>query len=165
LSSEGPGPQELLRVCAVLAAASGIIHVKAAIDHTSHWWLFGVFFAGLAYGQLTWALVVYRGRRDPRLLEAAIYVSLAVVAIWLLSRTVGLPLGPWAWDAERVGVPDTIAMLDELALAALLTAILRPDGRAGRALDWLRGGHAVRLGVMLGSASVLALAFAGHGHQ
>lgn len=165
MSSELPAPPDPLRVCAALAGAAGIIHIKAAIDHTSHWWLFGVFFAGLAYGQLAWALVVYRGRRDAWLLEAAIYVSLAVVAIWLLTRTVGPPLGPWQWDAERVGIPDVIATLDELALAALLTAVLRPSGRVGRALDWLRGGHAVRLGVMLGSASVLALAFAGHGHR
>jgi len=39
----------------VLAGASGSIHIKAAIDHTGDRWLFGVFFAGLAYGQLACA--------------------------------------------------------------------------------------------------------------
>jgi hypothetical protein len=165
LSSELPAPPDPLRVCAVLAAASGVIHIEAAIAHTSHWWLFGVFFAGLAYAQLGWALVVYRGRRDARLLDAAIYVSLAVVGIWLLSRTVGLPVGPWAGDAEAVGVSDTVATLDELALVALLTMVLRPDGRVARALGWIRGDHTTRLGMMLGSASVLALAMTGHGHH
>jgi hypothetical protein len=165
LSSQLSVPPDPLRVCAVLAAASGVIHIEAAIAHTSHWWLFGVFFAGLAYAQLGWALVVYRGRRDTRLLEAAIYVSLAVAAIWLWSRTVGLPVGPWAWDAEGVGITDTVSTLDELALAALLTMVLRPAGRIGRALGWIRGDHATRLGMMLGSASVLALAMAGHGHH
>jgi hypothetical protein len=165
LSSEWPAPPDPLRVCAILAAASGIIHIEAAIAHTSHWWLFGVFFAGLAYAQLGWALVVYRGRRDPRLLRAAVYVSIAVAGIWLLSRTVGLPVGPWAGDAEAVGVSDTVSTLDELALAALLTTVLHPAGRVGRALGWIRGDHTTRLGMMLGSASVLALAFAGHGHH
>jgi hypothetical protein len=165
LSSEPSAPPDPLRICAALAAASGIIHIEAAIAHTSHWWLFGVFFAGLAYAQLGWALVVYRGRRDPRLLKAAIYVSLAVVAIWLLSRTIGLPVGPWAWNAEAVGVADTVSTLDELTLAALLTMVLHPDGRVGRGLGWIRGDHTTRLGMMLGSASVLALAFAGHGHH
>jgi len=149
----------------VLAAASGIIHIGAAITHSSHWWLFGLFFAALAYAQLGWALVVYRGRRDPALLAAAIHVSLAVAAIWLLSRSVGLPVGPWAWDAEPIGMTDTVATLDELALAALLITVLRPTGRVGRALGWIRGDHTTRLGMMLGSASVLALAFAGHGHH
>jgi hypothetical protein len=165
LNSERPAPPEPLRVCAILAAASGIIHIEAAITHTSHWWLFGVFFAGLAYAQLGWALVVYRGRYDAWLLETAIYVSLAVVAIWLLSRTVGLPVGPWAGNAEAIGIPDTVSTLDELALAALLTRVLRPAGRVGRALGWIRGDHTTRLGMMLGSASVLALTFAGHGHH
>jgi hypothetical protein len=165
LSSQPSTPSDPLRVCAVLAAASGLIHIQAAISHTSHWWLFGVFFAGLAYAQLGWALVVYRGRHDAWLLEAAIYVSLAVVAIWVLSRTVGLPVGPSAGSAEAVGLPDTVSTLDELAIAALLTRVLRPAGRVGRALGWIRGDHTTRLGMMLGSASVLALTMAGHGHH
>ncbi|MGH2942738.1 MAG: hypothetical protein ACRDLN_08205, partial [Solirubrobacteraceae bacterium] len=151
---------------ALLAAAGGIIHVRAAIEHGSHWWFFGVFFWLLVYGQLGWAVLVgLRGRRDARLLDAAIYGSVAIAAVWLLSRTVGIPVGPWAWDAERVGAPDTIATLDELVLAALLCAVVRPEGRVGRAFGWMRGANAVRVGIMLASASVLALALGSHAHQ
>ena len=44
----------------VLAAAAGLIHAKAFIDHAPHYWLFGVFFGVLAYAQVAWAFVVYR---------------------------------------------------------------------------------------------------------
>jgi hypothetical protein len=154
-----------LRIAAVLAVAGGIIHIRAAIEHGGHWWLYGVFFWLLAYAQLGWALLVERGRRDARLLDAAIYGSVAIAAVWLLSRTVGVPVGPWAWDAERVGVPDAIATLDELALAALLCTVVRPDGRVGRAFAWMRGENAMRVGIMLASASLLALAIGSHGHH
>ena len=151
-------------IAAMLAAAAGIIHVKAAIDHASHWWAFGVFFGLLACGQLGWALLVQRERREPWLVQGAIYVSLAAAATWVLSRTLGLPFGPWAWDAEPIGALDLIATLDELALAGLLVSLQHPHSRAGRALAWTHGEHLLRLGVMLGTASLMSLAFASHTH-
>ncbi len=163
-SPERAGGADPLAVAAMLGAAAGIIHVKAAIDHASHWWAFGVFFALLASLQLGWALLVQRGHRGPRLLRIAIYGSLAAVATWIVSRTIGMPFGPWAWDAEPVGALDLVATLDELALAALLVSLQHPDSRAGRALAWTHGVHLVRLGVMLGTASLMSLAFAGHTH-
>ena len=45
----------------VLAAAAGIIHAKAFIDHAPHYWLYGAFFGVLAYAQVLWAFV----RRSP----------------------------------------------------------------------------------------------------
>lgn len=154
-----------LTVAAGLAAGAGIIHIKAGIDHAPHWWAFGVFFGVLAYAQLGWAYIAHRGRTNARLLKAALNVSLAVTAIWLVSRTVGMPVGPWAWEREPVAIADTVATLDQLALAALIGARLYPTGRTGRLFGWLRGSHAVRLGMMLVSASLLALAFGSHSHS
>ena len=151
-------------IAALLAAAAGIVHVKAAIDHGGHWWAFAVFFGLVVYFQLGWALLVQRGRRDARLLDAGIYMSLAIAAVWLLSRTIGMPLGPWAWDAEPIGALDLIATLDELALAALLVSLRHPDSRIGRTLAWTHGAHVVRLGIMLASASLMSLVFSSHSH-
>ncbi|MDP2711932.1 MAG: hypothetical protein Q8O56_11995 [Solirubrobacteraceae bacterium] len=160
-----PPQAQTLVVAAGLAAAAGVIHIKAGIDHAPHWWAFGVFFGVVAYAQLGWAYAVYRGRAGERLLRVALYGSLAVTAIWLMSRTAGMPIGPWAWEPEPIAVADTVATLDQLALAALVGAWLRPSGRAGRLFGWLRGNHAVRLGMMLASASLLALAFGSHSHS
>jgi hypothetical protein len=54
--------------------------------------------------------------------------------------------------------------MTELVFIAVVSTIVRPDGRVGRHLRWLTGGHAVRLGVALGCAGVLAAAFGGHAH-
>ena len=56
--------------------------------------------------------------------------NLGVAAVWLLSRTAGLPLGPDPWTPESVGVADSIATALEVLLAAGATVLLWP--RNGR---------------------------------
>jgi len=49
------------------------------------------------------------------------YVALAsvwVVALWLVSRSTGLPIGPDPWEPMAYGVPDVVA-----SCAALVTAV------------------------------------------
>jgi hypothetical protein len=147
-----------------LTAVAGLIHVKAAVDHVGHYWLFAVVFAAVACGQIALAVVLWRTDVADRVLAAAAVVTVGVVAVWIVSRTVGLPIGPWAGEAEAIGVSDAIVMIIELVFVAVVSAIVRPEGRVGRHLAWLTGGHAVRLGVALGSAGVLAAAFGGHAH-
>jgi hypothetical protein len=147
-----------------LSAVAGLIHVKAMVDHAGHYWLFGALFGVVACAQIALALALWRTRVSDRLLVAAAVATVGVIAVWLVSRTFGLPIGPWAGEAETLGVSDVIATLTEATFIAVVSAIVRPDGRVGRRLQWLTGGHAVRLGVALGSAGVLAAAFGGHSH-
>jgi hypothetical protein len=138
--------------------------VKATVDHAGHYWLFGVLFGAVALGQIGLAVALWRTQVSDGVLVAGAVVTLGVVAVWLVSRTVGLPIGPWAGTAEQAGVSDAIATLTELVFIAVVSMIVRPDGRIGRHLRWLTGGHAVRLGIALSSAGVLAAAFGGHAH-
>jgi hypothetical protein len=147
-----------------LSAVAGLIHVKATVDHAGHYWLFGVLFGAVALGQIGLAVALWRTQVSDGVLVAGAVVTLGVVAVWLVSRTVGLPIGPWAGTAEQAGVSDAIATLTELVFIAVVSMIVRPDGRIGRHLRWLTGGHAVRLGIALSSAGVLAAAFGGHAH-
>jgi integral membrane sensor domain MASE1 len=147
-----------------LSAVAGLIHVQATVDHAGEYWLFGVLFGVVALAQIGLAVALWRARVPDGVLVASAVVTLGVVAVWLVSRTVGLPIGPSAGTAERVGVSDTMAAFAELVFVALASAIVRPDGRVGRHLAWLEGGNAVRLGVTLGSAGVLAALFGNHGH-
>jgi integral membrane sensor domain MASE1 len=147
-----------------LSAVAGLIHVQATVDHAGEYWLFGVLFGAVALAQIGLAVALWRTRAPDGVLVASAVVTLGVVAVWLVSRTVGLPVGPSAGTAENVGVSDAIAALTELVFVSLVSAIVRPDGRTGRHLAWLAGGNAVRLGVALGSAGVLAAAFGGHAH-
>ena len=148
----------------VLAAAAGLIHAKALIDHAPHYWLFGVFFGVLAYAQVGWAFLVYRRPRDERWLMPAAVGSLAVVGLWLVTRIVGLPFGPWAGRPEQFAITDITASLTELLLAALVVAVLRPTGRVAVRLRWLDGANCVRVGSMLIALSLLAVLVGDHTH-
>jgi acetyl esterase/lipase len=80
--------------------------------------------AGVAQVSLAVGLLVAPTRR--RLLEATV-VSLAVVAVWVLARTVGLPdPNPWLTFDITVGFTDVLcAALEALAAVLLGWAVLR----------------------------------------
>jgi hypothetical protein len=143
---------------------AGLIHVKAMVDHAGLYWLFGVLFGVVACAQIGLAVALWRTHVSDRLLVAGAVLTAGVIAVWLVSRTVGLPIGPWAGEAEAFDVSDVIATLIEVAFIAVVSVIVRPGGRVGRRLQWLTGGHAVRLGVALSSAGVLAAVLGGHSH-
>jgi hypothetical protein len=147
-----------------LSGSAGVIHARALVDHAGHYWLFAVFFGVLAYAQVLWAAWIYRRPDDERRLLPAAVASLAVVAIWVVSRTVGLPIGPWAGRPEPLGVADITASLDEVVLAGLIVAMLRPDRRTATRLAWLDGANCTRISVMLCSLGLLAALFGHHTH-
>jgi hypothetical protein len=118
-----------------LSSCAGVIHARAFIDHD-----------------------------DERVLIPAAVVSLGTVAVWIVSRTVGLPIGPWAGRAEPFGMPDIVASVDELVLAAVILAIVRPERRLAARLAWLNGGHCTRVGWMLSTLSLLVAAVGKHTH-
>jgi hypothetical protein len=143
---------------------AGLIHVKAMADHAGHYWLFGVFFGAVAGAQIALAVALWRTPVSDRLLVAGAVATGGVIVVWLISRTFGLPIGPWAGEAEAFGVSDVIVTMTEVAFIGAVSVIVRPDGSVGTRLRWLAGGHAVRLGVALSAASVLAAALGGHSH-
>jgi hypothetical protein len=156
--------QTIVAACAISAAA-GVIHAVAMVDHFDHHWSYGVFFLLVTYFQVMWAVSVYRRPGDRRALTAGVIASIAISSVWLVSRTVGVPIGPEAGDPERVGAMDLVATLDQLVLAGLLVAILWPAAWLGQRLAWISGATAVRLGVMLCSASLFATLLGSHAHH
>jgi len=148
----------------VLAATAGLIHVRAFIDHAPHYWLFGVFFGVLAYAQVFWAFVVYRRPGDRRWFMPAALVSLAVVGLWIVTRSAGPALGPWAGRPEPLGISDIAASVTELLLAGLIVAMVHPQGRVAQRLRWLDGANCVRVGSMLVALGLLAVLLGNHSH-
>jgi len=155
--------QTVVVACAISAAA-GVIHAVAMVDHFDHHWLYGVFFLAVTYFQVLWAIWIYRHPGDRRVLAIGAIVSVAIVAVWLVSRTIGIPFGPDAGDPESIGAMDAVATLDQLALAGLVLTILKPYGRFGRRMTGITGATAVRLAVMLCSASLFAMLLGSHTH-
>jgi hypothetical protein len=150
------GDDRLLVLCG-LSWAAGLIHVGAAIGHLDEYTLYAVFFEVLAVAQLWWGVAVYRAP-SAALLRAGAVMSLLVVALWIVSRTTGLPIGPEPWRPEPVGLIDAIASADEAVLAMLTGAWML------RGFPRRLAGYGQGAAVCLMLLSSLALAGGGHVH-
>ena len=114
---------------AVLAAASGIVHALAGEGHFSEWWGYGVFFLAVSICQLAGgaALLFWS---DRRLYWTGIIGTAIVLAVWTVSRTVGVQIGPDGAGPEPIGVLDAISDTLELATLYCLIRLLRHNGPA-----------------------------------
>lgn len=88
--------------------AAGLVHAAVAPEHFREYLAFGVFFAVLTLVQ--WCTAVVWLRR-PTVATARLLAggSACVVALWVLSRTTGLPVGSQPWRPEGVAAPDLLA--------------------------------------------------------
>lgn len=118
-------PGRLLRISlALLSAGAAVIHFSVAGGHFDVSWAHGAFFVTIAWLQAVCAAVVlYRPSR--LLLLAGATVNLAVIATWIVSRTVGVPVGPTAGLPELVHFEDALATAFEAGFVGLSIAALR----------------------------------------
>ena len=86
-------PQNGAIAAAFLSVAAGAIHLALAPEHLGHWWVFGTFFLAVGAFQLGYALVVLWRPTWPVAL-VGIGANVAIVLIYVASRTVGLPIVP-----------------------------------------------------------------------
>ena len=147
---------------ALTSLAAGAIHFAVTGDHVQAGIAFGLFFAALAWAQVLWAVGILM-MPTRLLLAAGAAGNLAVVAIWVVSRTTGLPFGPAAGTAEPVGVADVAATTLELLIvtgaALLLSHRASVEGRR------VRLSRAVPLSLaVMGVTSAVIFAGAEHAH-
>ena len=110
-----------IALCSIIAAA---VHLSVIDDHFHEAVLYGTFFLLLTAGQFAFAAwILWRPSRALFLAGAA--ASLAIVLLWLATRTTGIPLGPAAGETEPVGRLDLTASAAELAITLLCIAALR----------------------------------------
>ncbi|MEY2516113.1 MAG: hypothetical protein QOJ89_3471 [bacterium] len=163
-TQRGPVIADAVRIVAGLSIAAGLIHAVAMVDHFGHWWAYGAFFMVLTYGQVLWGVALLRGHAGDRALIAGALANAAIIAVWVLSRTVGIAVGPDAGSPEPLGTMDIATALVELGLIAYAVAIVRPSIRGLRGFRALLGVHRIRFAMMLGSASFFAALLGGHQH-
>ena len=126
----------LIRCAALLTAGAALVHVGVAGQHFSEWWAAGLFFLVVAAAQIGWALWVWSRPATRTILLAGAAGSVALVLLWVVSRTSGLPFGPGAGVAEPVGAADVVCGVLEVlaaALAVVATATTRQPRLAGPA--------------------------------
>jgi hypothetical protein len=156
-SAEGSDQARMLLSAAILSCAAALIHAAVIPSHFEEYWGFGTFFVVVAILQLAWAELVRRGDPDRRILILGAVGNLLVALIWLVSRTVGLPFGPGAGQAEGVGFQDVLATLDEIGIALLVAAILLPGMRRP-------SGAVLALAWTLAALSIVGAFLGGHTH-
>ncbi len=90
------------------------IHALVVAHHYREWALAGAFFLALELVELTLALAALTWWR-PSVARAVVVTSLATIALWVVSRTTGLPFGPEEFhQAEAVGRLDVVSGVLEL---------------------------------------------------
>ncbi len=122
LASERPKP--ILYAVAALSLVAALIHLWVAPEHFEEWWGYGAFFLVTAAAQVLYIPLLLRWPNGAVLL-GGIVGNLTIVALYLLTRTVGVPLfGPEAGEVEGVGLADVCATTSELGIGVALGAAL-----------------------------------------
>ena len=110
-------------VLAALSLSVGLAHLGGVIQHLDVWWGYGAFFlaTGLGQGALSAAVL---WRPAPLVALAGILGNLAIVGMYVLTRTLGIPLGPHAGRAEDAELLGMVTTAGELVLVLLLVPML-----------------------------------------
>jgi len=106
-------------ITALLVLGSAAIHFTIAPDHLSEYAPFGLFFVTAGLGQVALATAVLVAPRREVLLSGAAG-TIAIIALWAVSRTAGVPVGPTPWEPEMPGVADVLCTTLEAITALLL---------------------------------------------
>lgn len=120
-------PPPLHVIAAVLIAVAAGVHLPQAGAHVTEDLAEAGFFALVGAAQLAVAVALVR-RPGRRALLGAVAAGLGPAAVWLWSRTTGLPVGPLP------GVPDVASASDLLATGAEVLAVLVAATAVGRSL-------------------------------
>jgi len=148
----------LLGALASLSAAAAAIHFAVVFEHFKDYTLYGVFFLVLAWAQLIWpAVLLWRPSRPWLWLGVA--GNAAVLAVYVASRTVGLPFGPDLHHPESAGALDVVSCVLEFALITGCAALLWRPALADRPVR-RRGGAAAAAALLAVPVLVTAAATA-----
>lgn len=127
------GPALFAAVGGLVGAA--LIHADQITDHLAEWWAAGWFFIALTVLQTVlagWLLL----RRSEIALKIAVWSSGFAIALWALSRSIGIPFGPERWLPERLGRPDLASNgLEVVSIIGALWLLRNRDRRVSRAVN------------------------------
>ena len=108
----------ILRAAATLSMLVAAMHLWVVPEHLEEWWGYGTFFVVVAAAQGLYGLGLLRRPSRPFLL-LGVAGNLAIVILWLVTRTTGIPLlGPHASEVEGVGGLDLACTLGEVGIVA-----------------------------------------------
>ena len=137
----------LLVVVALLSIGASVVHGGLTSDHFEEWWGYGVFFAlaSLAQGFYGFIILAKRLMDEVWLFQtwspgvrrgfylAGILGNIALVAMYVTSRTIGVPLvGPEAGEVEAWDALGVFTKGLEVLVLVLLVVLYRSVPPSGR---------------------------------
>jgi hypothetical protein len=146
-----PGPDTvrpyLLGGLAALSVGAAAIHFAVVFEHFDEYTLYGVFFLVISWAQVIWpAALLWRPSR--LWLWLGIAGNAIVIAVYVASRTVGLPFGPDLHSPESAGALDVVSCVLEFGLIVGCAALLWRPSLADRPVA--RRGAVARAAALLG---------------
>jgi hypothetical protein len=156
----------ILGALAALSVGAAAIHFAVVFEHFVEYTLYGAFFLVISWAQLIWPAVLLW--RPSRLwLWLGIAGNAAIIAVYVASRTVGLPFGPDLHNTESVGALDVVSCALEFLLIVGCAALLwrpsladRPVARRG-AVARVAALVAVPVAVIAATTAVMTPGWAG----
>lgn len=147
-----PGPT--LYAAVALSGAVALVHLLAMPGHLEEWWGYGAFFLVSAVAQGAYGVALLRRRSWRSLLPVGVVGNLAILTLYVATRTVGIPLfGPLAGEVEGVGPLDVSAAMLELTLVAALVTLSRDRGLSREGWSMLLLGLGLTLAFLASLAS------------
>lgn len=143
--AEGPlwcGRRRVEKIVGACVIISGFVHGLVAPEHFREWWGYGVFFLAASICLIGFGLALVTDAIDPRYmpgdvpsLRRVMYSvgavgNVSILALYVLTRTVGIPLGPGSGSVEAVGAIDLVAKTTEVLAVAGLVFLLVKTRRA-----------------------------------
>ncbi|MDQ6806040.1 MAG: hypothetical protein M3065_13985 [Actinomycetota bacterium] len=113
----------MLVLIAGVSFVAGLIHIAASIDHYQEFPLYTPVFALMATCQIAWALAIARWC-SRRVLIVGVALNVAIIGLWVVSRTVGVPIASRPWAPEEIGAADLMATIAESAIVVGATCVL-----------------------------------------
>ena len=111
-----------------LSLAASLVHLWVGIGYFQVWYGYGAFFLAAAFAQGLFSVALMRWP-GPVVSLAGVFGNLAVVALYVVTRTGGIPVGPEApRGAIDAGLLDMSTTAAELATVVFVVSLL--GGRA-----------------------------------
>jgi hypothetical protein len=130
-TSAGPGStpstttsQTLVRCLAILSCTAAVIHFAVADMHYQEYWAFGAFMVTTAILQMSWAGAALLTRGSRWLWAAGALLNGGIVAVYVVTRTIGDVVGPTPHEVEPVGFGDAFCTALEVLLVIGCIALL-----------------------------------------